>query len=174
MQLLQFSEIISVNIWQIVISLCNLILLFLIMKKFLYKPVRKVLDQRDEAVRERYGRAEEAEASAEAAREEWQGKLAAADEEARLVMQQATADAEARGREMIDDAHAAAERIVRKAEEDAEAERRKAQSDIRREIVDVSTALSEKMLAREINDDDQRDLIDKFLTEIGEDDDGKE
>ena len=43
---MQSLDIISINIWQILISLCNLVLLFLILKKFLYKPVHNVLAQR--------------------------------------------------------------------------------------------------------------------------------
>ena len=42
----QNLDIISVNIWQILISLINLLLLFLIIKKFLYKPVKKFIAQR--------------------------------------------------------------------------------------------------------------------------------
>ena len=43
---MQTLDVISVNLWQILISLINLFLLFLILKKFLFKPVKKVLDQR--------------------------------------------------------------------------------------------------------------------------------
>jgi len=39
-------DVISVNIWSILISLCNLLILFFIIKKFLYKPVRKMLAER--------------------------------------------------------------------------------------------------------------------------------
>ena len=42
---MQNLDVISINLWQVLISLCNLLLLFLILKKFLYQPVRKLLDQ---------------------------------------------------------------------------------------------------------------------------------
>ena len=38
-------DVISINLWQILISLCNLLILFLILKKFLYKPVRRVMQE---------------------------------------------------------------------------------------------------------------------------------
>ena len=47
---MQSLEIISVNVWQIVISLCNLALLSLALKHFLYKPVRAAMDKRQAAV----------------------------------------------------------------------------------------------------------------------------
>ena len=43
---MQTLDVISVNLWQILASLLNLVLLFLIVKHFFYKPVRKMLDER--------------------------------------------------------------------------------------------------------------------------------
>ena len=40
--------------------------------------------------------------------------------------------------------------------------------DIKREIVEVSSTIAEKMLEREVNADDHRDLIDSFIDKIGE------
>ena len=48
---MQSLEVISLNIWQVLISLCNLLLIFLILKKFLFKPVKKVLKQFCEALK---------------------------------------------------------------------------------------------------------------------------
>ena len=43
---MQNLSVISINIWQILISLVNLLLLTLAIKKFLFKPVQKVLETR--------------------------------------------------------------------------------------------------------------------------------
>ena len=43
-------DVISVNIWHILISLINLVLMFLLVKKFLYKPVKKMMKERQDAV----------------------------------------------------------------------------------------------------------------------------
>lgn len=63
---MQSLEVISVNIWHILISLCNLLILFLIVKRFLFKPVKKALEKRDADIGERYSAANEAKRSAEA------------------------------------------------------------------------------------------------------------
>ncbi len=165
---MQSLDIISVNLWQILISLINLLLLFLILKKFLFKPVQKVLKARQEELDAQYAAAEEAEQSAYAHRTEWETKLSGADREANAILQKATETAQYRGDQMIADAKARADGIVRSAEEEARLERQKATADIKREIVDVSGALAEKMLEREINQDDHRALIDAFTQEIGD------
>ena len=51
---MQSLEVISVNLWQILISLVNLFLLFLILKRFLYKPVKSVLEQRQKELDDQY------------------------------------------------------------------------------------------------------------------------
>ena len=43
---MQSLEVISFNLWQMLISLANLVILFWILKRFLFKPVKKVLAQR--------------------------------------------------------------------------------------------------------------------------------
>ena len=55
---------------------------------------------------------------------------------------------------------------MRRAEADAQLEVKKARASIKDEIVDVSTQLAEKMLGREINAADHRELIDSFLDGI--------
>ena len=57
---MQTLDVISVNIWQILASLLNLVLLFLIVKYFLYKPVKNVLASRRASIDKEYSDAEEA------------------------------------------------------------------------------------------------------------------
>ncbi|MBQ1202439.1 MAG: hypothetical protein IIX61_01270, partial [Loktanella sp.] len=58
--------------------------------------------------------------------------------------------------------------VMRQAEAEAVLERQKAEDDMKREIVDVSAKLAEKMLGRELRHEDHQAIIDTFLDEIGE------
>ncbi|MBO5930032.1 MAG: hypothetical protein J6Q27_01895 [Clostridia bacterium] len=62
---MQSLEVISVNIWNILVSLLNLILLFLIVKKFLFKPVNRMLSKRQQELDAQYEAADEAKRIAE-------------------------------------------------------------------------------------------------------------
>ena len=79
---MQSSEVISVNIWQIIISICNLLILFLILKKFLYKPVQNMLAQRQGLIDKDLESAREADKAAQANKKLYEEKLKNADEEA--------------------------------------------------------------------------------------------
>ena len=168
---MQSLDIISVNLWQILISLANLAILFLLLKKFLYKPVMKMLSARESEIDSRYNDAETAKASAEAKDAELTSRLENAKAEAEGIVKEAADMAKARGDKIVEDAKVQAQGIIRQAESNAELEKKRAESAIKTQIIDVSTALTEKMLEREINADDHKALIDNFIDKIGEDDD---
>ncbi len=165
---MQTLDIISVNLWQILISLGNLFIIFIILKKVLYKPVKNVLAQRQAAIDEQYAAADEAVEQANADKAEWEQKMQNAKSEADSILQSATATATKRGERIISEAKEKADGIIRQAEIEAGLERQRATDGIKREIVEVSGVLAEKMLEREINADDHRNLIDSFIEKIGD------
>ena len=168
---MQNLDVISVNLWQILISLANLFLLFLILKRFLYKPVKSVLEQRQKDLDDQYDAAKSAELKANEDRKAWEDKLSQADEQANAILQNATDNAKYRGDKLVAEAKERADGIIRAAQNEAELERQKATEGIKREIVEVSGAIAEKMLEREVNTEDHRVLIDSFIEKIGDEND---
>lgn len=168
---MQNLGIISVNLWQILISLANLTILFLLLKKFLYKPVTKMLEARRAEIDTQYSDAETAKNSAEAKDAELTARLSHAKQEAEGIVKEAADAAKIRGDKIVEDAKVVADGIIRQAETQAELEKKRAEAAIKTQIIDVSTALAEKMLEREVNADDHKALIDNFIDKIGEDDD---
>lgn len=160
--------IVSLNIWQILISLTNLAILYTLLKKFLYKPVKAVLEGRKATIAKSYADAEDARATANAAREEYAAKLATANETAEGIIHDATVNAGRRGEKIVAEAQQKAEEIVRQGEVEASLEKKKAMESIRRDITDVSAAMTEQLLQREMNEDDHRRMIDEFLKGVGD------
>ena len=66
---MQTLEVISINLWLVLISLANLAILYMLVKKFLYKPVKRTIANRQAAIEEQYRAAAEAEAAAAASRD---------------------------------------------------------------------------------------------------------
>ena len=164
-------KVISVNIWAILASLANLLILTCILKKFLFKPVKKIVDSRRAAIDEDYAQAKTAREEAEKTRRNYDEAMAAAKMTGDQIIADATRIAEHRSNEIVAEAREKATDIRRQAETDAVLERKKAEAEMKREIADVSTQLTGKLLQREINEEDHRALIDSFLQEIGTDDD---
>ena len=163
---MQPLEVISVNIWQIVISLCNLLILFLFLKKFLYKPVRKMIADRQAAVDDVYRRADEALEKANRDREEYAEKLSRAGAECDEMIRTAQSNARQRSNTIISEAEERASGMIRRAENEIELERGKATAGMKQEIADLAVQLAEKLLEREINENDHANLIDSFINSI--------
>ena len=94
--------------------------------------------------------------------------MAAADEEAEGIVSRAVESANRQSSAILSDTREKADRMMSRARAEADAERRKAEDDIRDRVADVSAAIAGKLLEREITADDHSDLIDSFISEIGE------
>ncbi len=168
---MQSLAVISVNLWQILISIANLVILFFLVKKFLFGPVQKMLADRQAALGKLYHDADQAKEKALLSEQEWKEKLDSADSEAEAIIQKAADSAAWRSDKMIEEAKDKADGIIRQAETEADLRRKQATDSIKQEIVNVSAVLTEKLINREINMDDHRNLIDSVIEQIGDDND---
>ncbi|MBR2667932.1 MAG: F0F1 ATP synthase subunit B [Oscillospiraceae bacterium] len=166
--MIQTLEVISLNLWQVIISLIDLLIIFLLLKKFLYKPVKKLLAKREAQVNSIYSKAEAARAAAEADKATYHEKLSYAQEEAKDIIKSAQASATRISNTLISDANEEVAAMRQKAEADIALEKQKATNEVKTLISDLSLNIAEKMLGREINSDDQSALIDQFIKDIGD------
>ena len=162
----EYLELISLNVWHVVASIANLLILTLILKKFLFKPVQKILAARQDQVDELYDAAEKTKASAEEDKKLYTAKIAGAVEEAESILRSATQRADRQSDEIIADAHRRAAETMKRAEEDIELAKKKAMDDLKNEISDISVQIAEGVVGRELNSDDHRDLIDSFIDKL--------
>ena len=127
----QFQDLVTFAPWTFIFQICNLLILTLGVKHFLFKPVQKILKQRSEQVESLYTEAEKAEGDANALKAEYETRLASARQEATEIVQTATQRAAARSDEMVNAAKAEAAAIRKKADAEIESERRRAASELR-------------------------------------------
>lgn len=162
----EYLELISLNIWHIVVTIANLLLLMLILKKFLWKPVKKIMAERQGQVENIYRTAEESAAAAERDKQLYAEKLSRAQDEAETIVKAATQRADRLGDEIIANAKNKAEETLKKAESDIEQEKKKAMNDLKNEISGISVQIAENVVGREISEEDHRELIDSFIDQL--------
>ena len=167
---MQSLEVISVNLWDTIVSLLNLLILYIIFKKFLFKPVSNMIEKRNSEIEAKYKAAEDAKLAAEKDKLFWDEKIGGAKREAEEIIDGAKSSAIKQSDSIISKAKERADGIIRQAENQAELEMKKAEDGVKKEIVDVSAALAEKLLGREINESDHKNLIDSFIEKIGDGD----
>ena len=77
-----YEAFVSINWWSILVTMCNTLITFLIIKKLLFKPVKSMLAAREQEVQAMYGAAEQAQSEAESLRQEYTERLSQAKAEA--------------------------------------------------------------------------------------------
>ncbi len=161
-------ELVSIVPWEIITQLVNLLLLFLLIKHFLFKPVQNILDARQAEIDKTYDDAEKAQDEAEALRDEYEKRIADAKNEASDIVKSATRKAQLHSEEIVRDAQAEAVRIKEKADEQIEQEKKKAMNELKDEISGIAVDIASKVVEREIDEKDHEALIAEFIKGVGE------
>ena len=158
----------SIDLGTILFTLINTLILFFGLKHFLFKPVQKILTERQEAVDQTMKDAEDARTRAEQAESEYTEKLTGAKEESAEMLRIATRKAQKRSDEIIAQANAEAAGIMQQNRDELEREKRRAESELRSEVAGLAVLAAEKVVEREINPDDHARLIDEFIDSVGD------
>ena len=163
-----FEELLGVNPWTALFTLANTVALFLVLKKFLFKPVLKMIEDRQKEIDGMYKDAGEAKEQAQSMQAEYQQKLSAAQETSERLVKEAVARGQSREEEIIRQANQEASAILDKAAADIALEKKKAINDAKDEISGIAMEIAGKVVGRELNEADQADLIDHFINELGD------
>ncbi len=164
----QFEAFLGVNFWTALFTLGNTIVLFLVLKIFLFKPVMKMIEDRQKEIDSIYASADEAKATADALQAEYQQKLSVATETSERIVKEAMDRGQSREEEIIRQANAEAAAIMNKAAADIAQEKKKAINDAKDEISGMAMAIAEKVVGRELKETDQNKLFDEFINELGD------
>lgn len=162
-----YEALVSINPATIVFTLINTLIIFLIFRIFLYKPVCKILDKRKEMAAAEIADAQKAKEAAEKAEQEYTARLADAKSEAAEIVKQATARAQKREEEIVSEANRKAADIRAKAEENIERDKKRAVNEIKNEISDIVVMAASKVAQKEISAKDNEEIISQFLDEVG-------
>ena len=162
------GEFLNINFFTALFTLLNFIAVFLVLKHFLFKPVMKIIQDRQDEIDHIYEDADKAKESAEALQAEYQQKLQAATQTSEQIVKEAILRGQNKEEEIVRQAKNEASAILDKAAADISQEKKKALNEAKDEISNMAMAIAEKVVGRELNSDDQSKLIDEFIKELGE------
>lgn len=162
------QDLVEVVPWTIVAQLCNLLIQVYLFKRFLFEPVKKVIKQRQDEINGIYTSAEEADEKAQAAKKDYECLMEGAKTEAAQIVKDATSSAQTRSSEIISEAKEEAAAIRKKASADIELEKKKALNDVKDDISTIAMDIAEKVVEKEINENDQKALIADFIQKMGD------
>ncbi len=163
-----FESFVGVNFWTALFTLLNFLALFFVLKHFLVGPVIKIIQDRQKEIDDMYASAGDAQLQAQLMEAQYKEKLSVAAETGEKIVKEAVARGQAREEEILRQANAEAAAIMDKAAADIALEKKKAINDAKDEISGIAMAIAEKVVGRELNVDDQAQLVDSFISGLGE------
>lgn len=161
-------EGLGINLGYLISQIINFVLLLVLLRIFLYRPIVNMLDRRREKIRADLDEADTARSQAEAAKQEYEKQLEQAREERRSIVAQANEQAEKMREEILEKARVEAQQLVAKTEEETEALRRQTLIGAQDEIVDLALAAAGKVVGESLDEKAHRRLIQEFIAEVGD------
>jgi F-type H+-transporting ATPase subunit b len=155
----------GINLPLLVVFIANFIVLLVLLRLFLYKPVMKVLDERAQRTKEAMDLAEATKKEYEQAKGEVQKQIEKGRQEAQAIITQAMQVGERLKEETRQEAAKQAQGMIDRARSELETERDKIVGDLRREFVDISIAAAEKVIKETLDKEKHRKLIEETLQE---------
>ena len=146
-------------------TVINLLVWYLLIRKFLFKPVNRVIEKREQAIASRYEEAKKAEDEAKAQKEKYEALEEGIRDEKAKVMQQAEEDARAAYRQIVAEANQKAEQILSDSRRSAEQEHA---GMVRRAEREIRSMLSEAACESVRRETDNSGIYDQFLKKAGE------
>jgi len=155
----------GVNLPLLVVFVINFIVLIVLLRLFLYKPVLKMLDERAKRTADAMEQAEATKQEYEQAKVEVQKQIEKGRQEAQAILTQTMQVGERLKEESRQEAQKQAQVIVDRTRTELEAERDKIVGDLRREFVDISISAAEKVIKETLDKEKHRKLIEETLRE---------
>ena len=134
----------------LVFTIINLLVLYLLMKKFLFGPIIKVMDVRKAMI---------------------EGALKSAREESFQIMEQARKEAKAQADKTVEDTQAKVSAMLAKAQEDINTERENAMRQMKDDVASLAMEAAGKIIGKNSGADQDLSLYDQFIEKAGDPDD---
>ena len=150
-------------------TVVNILVLLLLLRKFLYKPVMNIIEQRQKQVDDALNAAETSQKEAAAALHTAQEKLCHVDTEAAARRTAYEQQAENEKQQLLAEAQKQADAIVAEGKRNAEAERQHKLQEADAQTTALARTLCEKLLERNLTQQDDARLLDDLLQKAGVD-----
>ncbi len=147
-------------------TILTFLLLLTVLAKFAWKPLLKLLKDREDLIRSSLEDAEKAQTELARLNAEGEKIINKARSEAQKILSQGKASAVKMKEEILIDSKEKAKTIADNAENQIRIEKDKAIAEIKGEVVNLSISMAEKLIRKNLSADENKALIDESLSKI--------
>ncbi|CDF57323.1 F0F1 ATP synthase subunit B [Thermobrachium celere] len=157
----------EINLWTVVITIFNVVILYIFLKKKLFIPVTTFMENRTNTIENNIKSSINKKKEAEELKKEYENKLKELNEQGKRIVEEYKNKALNIHDEIIAQAKKEADFIRQKAREDAELEMERAQDEIKKQIVSLALLVAAKAIERELDEEKHHALIKEFINRVG-------
>ena len=150
-------------------QMLNFLLLVILLRVFAYKPIVKILKEREEKIANSIKQADDDAAKAQATLKEYQDQLAGARLKAQDIMDTAEKRANEEHETSIQATKSEIEQMKQAAQQEIQRERAQAVEKLKGEVIALSVAAAEKIVSKKIDANENEVLIKEFIDQLDKD-----
>nr|WP_145353756.1 F0F1 ATP synthase subunit B [Staphylococcus epidermidis] len=151
-----------------IVTLVTFVILIILLKKFAWGPLKEVMDKRERDIKKDIDDAEQAKINAQKLEEENRKTLKETQDEVQKILDDAKIQARKQHEEIIHEANEKANGMIETAQSEINSQKERAISDINNQVSELSVLIASKVLRKEISEQDQKELVEKYLKEAGD------
>jgi F-type H+-transporting ATPase subunit b len=163
---MEFFNQFGVDLPKLIFQVINFLILLYLLNRFLFKPVLRLLDEREARIRKGLEDAEAAARDRQLAEAEREAAVTEARKEAQSMLARANKIAEDTRSEILGDARSEADKVVERAREEITSEKERAMAELRTHVANLALDAAGKLVRSQMSGDTQRRLVEEFLTEV--------
>ena len=157
----------NINVWDILWTVINLLIFYLLLRKFLFKPVLGMMERREQMIKDDLDNAKKASEEAEQIKAEYEAKLSEAQAEAVKITTTAKQRADKESAEIVEDAKEEAAHLIADAQKTIERDRDAALSAAKEQIAGLAVMAASRVLEKNIDEESNREFAEQLLAEVG-------
>lgn len=163
----EYLSFVTLETWTLIFTWVNLFILFLLVKKFFFKPINKMLEERRAEIESDYGKARKAREAADEVREKYENAMNGAKEEAAKIVSDAVNSASLRSGAIVKEAEEKAEGMIERAQKSIEANKNAAFTELKDDVSSMAVDIARKIIQKDIDEKDHEALIASALEGLG-------
>lgn len=152
----------------VVWTVINMLIIYLLIRRFLFKPVNKILAQRREEIDKQFSDAKSTEDEAKGLKLQYEEALSNVSSEKLQIINEARTKACEDYEKILDGAKAQADKVISDAERLADREQEKRMRQAQSQLADMVVAAASKIAASKTSSESDRELYNQFLAKAGE------
>ncbi|WP_449024789.1 F0F1 ATP synthase subunit B [Peptostreptococcus stomatis] len=164
---MEFKPLVGLT-YELFFTLANVLILFLILRKILFKKIIDVMDARDADIKNNIEAGQKAKEEGMKFKSEYETRIQDARDEGQMIVDFARKRAEEKSDTIISEAKKEAEYIKQKANNEIAKEKEQAFNNIKSEISEIAVLTASKVIEKDIDKAKHEDLIENFIKEVGE------